>query len=103
MASGKGGVGKSTVSVNLAVRQANAPGIVEEVARVLRDTGLPADLLQLERRPALARGELNIVGATTLEEYRRKVAETGYLSNGDLDRLTGLATAAGCRGSTASP
>jgi diguanylate cyclase (GGDEF)-like protein/PAS domain S-box-containing protein len=36
------------VSVNLAVRQANAPGIVEEVARVLSDTGLPADLLQLE-------------------------------------------------------
>ncbi|MEH1128766.1 putative bifunctional diguanylate cyclase/phosphodiesterase [Micromonospora sp. CPCC 206061] len=36
------------VSVNLAVRQARAPGIVEEVARVLRDTGLPADLLQLE-------------------------------------------------------
>ncbi len=30
----------------------------------------------------------------TLEEYRRKVAETGYLSNGDLDRLTRLATAA---------
>ena len=30
----------------------------------------------------------------TLEEYRRKVVETGYLSNGDLDRLTGLVTAA---------
>ena len=30
----------------------------------------------------------------TLEEYRRKVVETGYLSNGDLDRLTRLATAA---------
>ncbi|MCW6009787.1 EAL domain-containing protein [Micromonospora sp. CPCC 205371] len=36
------------VSVNLAVRQANAPGIVEDVARVLAETGLPADLLQLE-------------------------------------------------------
>jgi transglutaminase-like putative cysteine protease len=30
----------------------------------------------------------------TLEEYRRKVTETGYLSNGHLDRLTLLATAA---------
>ncbi|MDQ4109459.1 MAG: DUF4129 domain-containing protein, partial [Actinomycetota bacterium] len=30
----------------------------------------------------------------TLEEYRRKVMETGFLSNGHLDRLTGLATAA---------
>jgi transglutaminase-like putative cysteine protease len=30
----------------------------------------------------------------TLEEYRRKVVGTGYLSNGHLDRLTRLATAA---------
>jgi transglutaminase-like putative cysteine protease len=30
----------------------------------------------------------------TLEEYRRKVTDTGYLSNGHLDRLTTLATAA---------
>jgi transglutaminase-like putative cysteine protease len=30
----------------------------------------------------------------TLEEYRRKVMETGLLSNGHLDRLTSLATAA---------
>ena len=30
----------------------------------------------------------------TLEEYRRKVMETGYLSNGHLDRLTRLATVA---------
>jgi len=30
----------------------------------------------------------------TLEEYRRKVMETGYLSNGHLDRLTRLTTAA---------
>jgi transglutaminase-like putative cysteine protease len=30
----------------------------------------------------------------TLEEYRRKVMETGYLSDGHLDRLTRLATAA---------
>ncbi|MEJ3744060.1 EAL domain-containing protein [Actinomycetes bacterium KLBMP 9797] len=36
------------VSVNLAVRQANAPGIVEDVAHVLARTGLPAGLLQLE-------------------------------------------------------
>jgi diguanylate cyclase (GGDEF)-like protein/PAS domain S-box-containing protein len=36
------------VSVNLAVRQANAPGIVEEVADVLARTGLPASMLQLE-------------------------------------------------------
>jgi hypothetical protein len=30
----------------------------------------------------------------TLEEYRRKVMETGYLSDGHLDRLTSLTTAA---------
>lgn len=36
------------VSVNLAVRQANDPGVVNMVADVLRQTGLPAELLQLE-------------------------------------------------------
>jgi diguanylate cyclase (GGDEF)-like protein/PAS domain S-box-containing protein len=36
------------VSVNLAARQANDPVIVRAVADVLRQTGLPADLLQLE-------------------------------------------------------
>jgi diguanylate cyclase (GGDEF)-like protein/PAS domain S-box-containing protein len=36
------------VSVNLAVRQTNDPGIVNTVADVLRQTGLPAELLQLE-------------------------------------------------------
>jgi transglutaminase-like putative cysteine protease len=36
---------------------------------------------------ARARGE-------TFDEYRRKVLETGYLSNGQLDRLTRIATAA---------
>jgi EAL domain-containing protein (putative c-di-GMP-specific phosphodiesterase class I) len=36
------------VSVNLAVKQAHAPGIVEEVADVLAGTGLPASMLQLE-------------------------------------------------------
>jgi hypothetical protein len=30
----------------------------------------------------------------TLDEYRRKVMETGYLSNGHLDRLTRLTTVA---------
>ncbi len=30
----------------------------------------------------------------TLEEYRRKIVGTGYLSNGDLDRLTRIATSA---------
>ena len=33
-------------------------------------------------------------GGETLDEYRRKVMETGYLSNGHLDRLTKLASAA---------
>ncbi|HEX5598720.1 MAG TPA: EAL domain-containing protein [Micromonosporaceae bacterium] len=36
------------VSVNLAVRQAQEPGIAAEVADVLKQTGLPAELLQLE-------------------------------------------------------
>ncbi|NES16093.1 MULTISPECIES: bifunctional diguanylate cyclase/phosphodiesterase [Micromonospora] len=36
------------VSVNLAARQADDPGIVETVAEALQHTGLPAELLQLE-------------------------------------------------------
>jgi diguanylate cyclase (GGDEF)-like protein/PAS domain S-box-containing protein len=36
------------VSVNLAARQAREGTIVDDVARVLADTGLPADLLRLE-------------------------------------------------------
>jgi EAL domain-containing protein (putative c-di-GMP-specific phosphodiesterase class I) len=36
------------VSVNLAVRQASDPGIVSAVGEVLRETGLPPELLQLE-------------------------------------------------------
>ena len=40
--------GELFVSVNLAVRQAQTPGIVDEVAGVLDRTGLPSHLLQLE-------------------------------------------------------
>jgi diguanylate cyclase (GGDEF)-like protein/PAS domain S-box-containing protein len=36
------------MSVNLAARQAHAPGIVDEVARILDETGLKPELLQLE-------------------------------------------------------
>ncbi|QJY48740.1 putative bifunctional diguanylate cyclase/phosphodiesterase [Pseudonocardia broussonetiae] len=36
------------VSVNLAVRQVHEPGLVDDVARVLRETGLPPAALQLE-------------------------------------------------------
>ncbi|WP_326560356.1 putative bifunctional diguanylate cyclase/phosphodiesterase [Micromonospora sp. NBC_01796] len=36
------------VSVNLAVRQVNDPGVVDMVADVLAETGFPAELLQLE-------------------------------------------------------
>ena len=36
------------VSVNLAARQAHSPGIVDEVARILDETGLKPELLQLE-------------------------------------------------------
>ncbi|GAA3233310.1 cyclic Di-GMP phosphodiesterase RmdA [Pseudonocardia petroleophila] len=36
------------VSVNLAVRQVHEPGIVDDVARVLHETGLPPSALQLE-------------------------------------------------------
>ncbi|MGH7539992.1 MAG: DUF4129 domain-containing protein, partial [Gemmatimonadota bacterium] len=34
----------------------------------------------------------------TLEEYRRRVMDTGYLSDGHMDRLTRLATAAAYSG-----
>jgi diguanylate cyclase (GGDEF)-like protein/PAS domain S-box-containing protein len=36
------------MSVNLAARQAHSPGIVDEVARILDETGLKPELLQLE-------------------------------------------------------
>lgn len=36
------------VSVNIAVRQVHEPGLVDDVARVLRETGLPPAALQLE-------------------------------------------------------
>ena len=37
-----------SVRVNLAVRQVHEPGLVDDVARVLRETGLPPAALQLE-------------------------------------------------------
>ncbi len=38
----------SLLSVNVAVRQLQDPGLVEDVSRALADSGLPADRLQLE-------------------------------------------------------
>ncbi|MCK9921898.1 EAL domain-containing protein [Frankia sp. AgPm24] len=44
------------VSVNLSVGQVRAPGLVDEVDRILVATGLPADLLQLEFSEAMLLG-----------------------------------------------
>src|SRR5216683_1094072 len=51
------------VSVNISVRQAMEPELVEDVARVLEETGLPAALLQLE----LTEGTLVEAGGRALD------------------------------------
>jgi diguanylate cyclase (GGDEF)-like protein/PAS domain S-box-containing protein len=60
------------VSVNLAARQVNTPGIVEDVRRTLDDTGLDPTLLQLELTETAAMG-------TTGEPLRalQRLAELG--------------------------
>jgi diguanylate cyclase (GGDEF)-like protein/PAS domain S-box-containing protein len=47
------------MSVNLAVRQAQSPGIVDEVARILDETGLPPAMLQLELTESDVMGPAN--------------------------------------------
>ncbi|GAA3391923.1 putative bifunctional diguanylate cyclase/phosphodiesterase [Cryptosporangium minutisporangium] len=51
------------VSVNLAVRQFRDPGLVDDVVRVLEETGLPAGRLQLE----LAAGTVTTLNTAPLE------------------------------------
>jgi diguanylate cyclase (GGDEF)-like protein/PAS domain S-box-containing protein len=60
------------LSVNLAARQADDPGIVETVAEALQHTGLPAELLQLELTESAVMG-------TAGEPLRslRRLAELG--------------------------
>jgi diguanylate cyclase (GGDEF)-like protein len=58
------------VSVNLSVRQAAAPDLVDDVARMLAQTGLAADLLQLE----LTEGALVEAGGRPLGALRKLAA-----------------------------
>ncbi|MFK3980279.1 putative bifunctional diguanylate cyclase/phosphodiesterase [Micromonospora sp. NPDC050397] len=58
------------VSVNLAVRQANDPGMVDMVAEALRDTGFPPELLQLE----ITESALMATGGEPVRSLRRLAA-----------------------------
>ena len=55
------------LSVNLAARQARDESIVDDVARVLKETGLPAELLQLE----LTESAVMSIEGTPLPSLRR--------------------------------
>jgi diguanylate cyclase (GGDEF)-like protein/PAS domain S-box-containing protein len=81
------------VSVNLAVRQAQEAGLVEDVAAVLDRTGLPAHLLQLELTESALLGPVGrpIEAITALAEAGVRIAVddfgTGYSNLGYLSRL----------------
>jgi diguanylate cyclase (GGDEF)-like protein/PAS domain S-box-containing protein len=72
------------MSVNLAARQAHSPGIVDEVARVLDETGLKPELLQLELTESAVMGtaEQTPVALRRLSEMGVRIAiddfGTGY-------------------------
>jgi EAL domain-containing protein (putative c-di-GMP-specific phosphodiesterase class I) len=55
------------LSVNLAARQASDEAIVDDVARILKETGLPPELLQLE----LTESAVMSTGGTPLPSLRR--------------------------------
>jgi diguanylate cyclase (GGDEF)-like protein/PAS domain S-box-containing protein len=80
------GSGPLTVSVNLSPRFVNQPELVEDVSKVLRDTGLEPERLQLEitERTALADRERTGAGLGQLRDRRIRVAiddfGTGYSS-----------------------
>ena len=80
------GAGPLTVSVNLSPRFVNQPELVQDVAAVLRDTGLEPERLQLEitERTALADRERTGAGLGQLRDRRIRVAiddfGTGYSS-----------------------
>jgi diguanylate cyclase (GGDEF)-like protein/PAS domain S-box-containing protein len=81
------------VSVNLSARQFNDPRLVEVVAAALRDTGLPANLLELEITESTAMRETDVTLSTLtrLKELGVSIAiddfGTGYSSLAYLKRF----------------
>jgi diguanylate cyclase (GGDEF)-like protein/PAS domain S-box-containing protein len=85
--------GELFVSVNLAVRQAQDPGLVDAVSEILATTGLPARLLQLELTESSLLGPAGrpVDAITALADLGVRIAVddfgTGY---SNLDYLTRL-------------
>jgi diguanylate cyclase (GGDEF)-like protein/PAS domain S-box-containing protein len=90
--------GDLLVSVNLAVRQAHHPGIVADITRILHDTGLRADLLQLELtesallgpagRPTQALRELRDLGVRiAVDDFGTGYSNLAYLRRLPLHEL----------------
>ncbi len=81
------------VSVNLAVRQAQEPDLVDDVVAVLGRTGLPPDLLQLELTESALLGPAGrpVEALTALSDLGVRIAVddfgTGYSNLGYLSRL----------------
>ena len=81
------------MSVNLAVRQAQEPDLVDDVLSVLDRTGLPAHLLQLELTESALLGPAGrpIEAITALADHGIRIAVddfgTGYSNLGYLSRL----------------
>ncbi|WP_232665264.1 putative bifunctional diguanylate cyclase/phosphodiesterase [Pseudonocardia sp. TRM90224] len=80
-------------SVNLAVRQAQEPELVDDVARILKRSGLPPHLLQLELTESALLGPEGrpVEAITALAEMGVRIAVddfgTGYSNLGYLPRL----------------
>jgi EAL domain-containing protein (putative c-di-GMP-specific phosphodiesterase class I) len=93
LASGNGGSPSTFVSVNLSARQFETNGLVEDVARILEDTGLPATALELEITESVVMDQSE-AGVRTLRRLRelgvRLVLDdfgTGYSSLSYLKHL----------------
>ncbi len=81
------------ISVNLAVRQAQEPDLVDDVAQILASSGLPASLLQLELTESALLGPAGrpVEAITALADTGVRIAVddfgTGYSNLGYLPRL----------------
>ncbi len=86
------------VAVNLSPRQFDQPALVDVVARVLKDTGLPANRLELEVTESALMANTPKVRETllglkalgvhlTLDDFGTGYSSLGYLSSFAVDRL----------------
>ncbi len=87
------GLAPISTAINLSPRQFQEPGLIRSIARVLEETGLPAQLLELEITESTAMRDVEFTIAT-VEELRAMGARvsiddfgTGYSSLGYLKRL----------------